>query len=437
MNRIIRTIKPMLPQAPKLINVAAYARVSMEKDSMLHSFSAQVSYYSALIQKNPGWRYVGVYADKALTGTKAERPEFQRLLADCRAGKIDMVITKSISRFARNTVTLLETVRELRALGIDIYFQEQNIHSANGDGELMLTILASYAQEESRSVSENCKWRIRNKFKRGEPTWFRVYGYRMVKGRLEIIPEEARVVRMIFQDYLSGMGRELILKKLLALGIPAREGEQWHESTISYLLSNERYVGDLRLQKFFTADHLTKKKAVNRGELPQYYVEGSHEPIIDRATFEAVQERMVAQRAAFHAGEEPRKSYPFTGILRCGLCGMYYRRKIASAGTAYAKPVWICYTFNRLGKKYCQSKQIPESILMDTTAKVLGLPAFDEEAFAAAIDHVDVTVPNDLLYHFRDGHSAAAEWQDHSRRNSWTPEMRKKAAEDARKRYVK
>ena len=157
MNRIIHRITPSVPKAPKLLNVAAYARVSMEKETMLHSFFAQVSYYSEKIQKHPGWSYAGVYADKALTGTKSERPEFQRLLADCRAGKIDLVLTKSISRFARNTVTLLETERELKTLGIDVFFEEQNIHSMSGDGELMLTIPASYAQEESRSVSENCK----------------------------------------------------------------------------------------------------------------------------------------------------------------------------------------------------------------------------------------------------------------------------------------
>ena len=161
MNRIIRKIRPTIPKAPKLKRVAAYARVSMEKETMLHSLSAQVSYYSAKIQRAPGWRYAGVYADEALTGTKAERPEFQRLLTDCRAGLIDMVITKSISRFARNTVTLLAVVRELKSLGVDVFFEKENLHSVSGDGELMLTILASYAQEESRSVSENCKWRIR------------------------------------------------------------------------------------------------------------------------------------------------------------------------------------------------------------------------------------------------------------------------------------
>ena len=178
--KIIRKVETTIPSLPQRKRVAAYARVSSGKDAMLHSLSAQVSYYSNLIQRNPEWCYAGVYIDEALTGTKDNRKDFQRLLEDCRAGKIDRVLTKSISRFARNTVTLLETVRELKALGVDVYFEEQNIHSMNGDGELMLTILASYAQEESLSVSENCKWRIRNQFKSGElVNWHSMYGYRI------------------------------------------------------------------------------------------------------------------------------------------------------------------------------------------------------------------------------------------------------------------
>ena len=175
--------------------VAAYARVSSGKDAMLHSLSAQVSYYSEHIQSHPEWEYAGVYVDEALTGTKDNREGFQRLLADCRAGKVDMVLTKSISRFARNTVTLLETVRELKTLGADVYFEEQNIHSLSGDGELMLTILASYAQEESRSVSENCKWRIRKKFQQGIPANWRFVRLPHQHGEIAVHPVEAEVVR--------------------------------------------------------------------------------------------------------------------------------------------------------------------------------------------------------------------------------------------------
>ena len=199
MEKIVRKISPSVPPVPARLRVAAYARVSSGKDAMLQSLAAQVSYYSNLIQQRLDWEYAGVYADEALTGTKDTRPEFQRLIADCKDGKIDLIITKSISRFARNTVTLLETVRELKLLGVDVYFEEQNIHSMSGDGELMLTILASYAQEESRSVSENCKWRIRKRFQQGEIVNLRfMYGYRINNGQIEIDQEQAEIVRMIY-----------------------------------------------------------------------------------------------------------------------------------------------------------------------------------------------------------------------------------------------
>ena len=189
---------------PKLKRVAAYARVSSGKDAMLHSLSAQVSYYSELIQNHSGWQYVGVYADEALTGTKENRENFQRLLADCRDGKVDLIITKSISRFARNTVTLLKTVRELKTLGVDVFFEEQNIHSLSADGELMLTILASYAQEESLSASENQKWRVRQNFQNGRPWNTTMLGYRHEGGGLVVHPQEAELVKHIFDLYLQG-----------------------------------------------------------------------------------------------------------------------------------------------------------------------------------------------------------------------------------------
>jgi DNA invertase Pin-like site-specific DNA recombinase len=204
------------PKPPERLRVAGYSRVSDGKDAMLRSLSAQVSYYSAMIQRNPAWLYAGTYADEALTGTKDARPEFQRLLADCRAGRIDAVITKSVSRFARNTVDTLETVRELRARGVDVFFEEQGVHTLGADGEFLLTLLASYAQEESYSCSENCKWRIRKDFQEGKPTPCKVYGYTRA---FEIVPEEAAVVKGIFADYLGGMGVLAIQKKLLAGGM--------------------------------------------------------------------------------------------------------------------------------------------------------------------------------------------------------------------------
>ena len=291
MTERMTTVSRIAPvaQIKKLLRVAAYARVSTGKDTMLHSLAAQVSYYSDLIQRNPEYEYAGVYADEGLSGTKESRPEFQRMLKDCRDGKLDRILCKSISRFARNTVTLLSVVRELKALGVSVYFEEQNIDTMSGDGEFMLTILASFAQEESRSVSENCKWRVRKKFEQGIPTGFGMYGYTVKNGSFTIVPDEAEVVRRIFRMYLDGMGSVRIMKALIADNIPAPEGGLWNASVIMMMLRNEKYAGDLLLQKFFTNNHVEKKQCFNRGELPQYFVAEDHEPIIDRETFDAVQ----------------------------------------------------------------------------------------------------------------------------------------------------
>ena len=239
MEKRITMVQPSIPRLIELLRVAAYARVSSDKDAMLHSMSAQVSYYSELIQRNPEWKYAGVYTDEAFTGTKDNREGFQRMLEDCRAGKIDRIITKSISRFARNTLTLLKTVRELKELGVDVYFEEQNIHSMSGDGELMLTILASFAQEESRSVSENCKWRIRQQYKEGKTYgWGFMYGYRIKKGEVTIHEEEAQVVRWVFESYLEGMGTAEISRIMREKQIPSYRGGTW---------SPKRVVRDMML----------------------------------------------------------------------------------------------------------------------------------------------------------------------------------------------
>ena len=345
-----------IPRLQRKKRVAAYARVSSGKDAMLHSLSAQISYYSDFIQRHDEWQYVGVYTDEAKTGTKDSREGFQRLIADCRAGEIDMVITKSISRFARNTVTLLQTVSELKALEVDIYFEEQNIHTMSGDGELMMTILASYAQEESRSASENQKWRIKRNFENGKPWNGTLLGYRIKDGRYEIVPDEAEIVRRIYSEYLSGNGYVAIAKGLNEEGIPSRFGKEWAQSVISKILGNYTYTGNLILQKTYRENHLTKRTLVNKGSLPQYHVEESHEAIIDMDTFNAVQAEKARRATRFNRKPQPRKTYPFTGLMVCEICGKNYRRKITKTG-----PVWVCGTFNSMGKAHCASKQIPES----------------------------------------------------------------------------
>ena len=420
MNREVKRVLLTKAALPKLTRVAAYARVSSAKDAMRHSLSAQVSYYSGLIQQHPGWAYAGVYADEAKTGTKDSRENFVRLLADCRAGRIDAIITKSISRFARNTVTLLETVRELRALGIDVYFEEQNIHTLSADGELMLSILASYAQEESLSASENQKWRIRKNFEEGRPWNGTMLGYRYRDGTLVVEPDEAEIVRRVFREYLAGKGVVAIANGLNEDGIPTRYGNRWCKSSVTGILRNYTYTGNLLLQKTFRENHLTKRTLPNEGQLPQYHAEGSHEAIIRMEDFEAVQAEME-RRAAKHAppGKGYRNRYPFTGLIVCGCCGKHYRRKVTATG-----PVWICGTYNTLGKTACPSKQIPEPVLMDLTS----------DMDIGDLTEICAEDGNRLVFRFKNGEETVKQWEDRSRAESWTPEMREAARQKALER---
>ena len=412
MERIV--VRRHFPKAniPQLKRVAAYARVSSGKDAMLHSLSAQVSYYNDLIQNHSGWQYAGVYADEALTGTKENRENFQRLLADCRSGKVDMVITKSISRFARNTVTLLETVRELKTMGVDVFFEEQNIHSLSADGELILTILASYAQEESLSASENQKWRVRQNFMNGKPWRGFMLGYRYDGEKYIIVPDEAEVVRSIFSEYLEGKGVVAIMKRLNASGILTQQGFIWHQSSVQKVLRNYTYTGNLLLQTKYRENHLTKRTLVNNGELPQYHIEASHEPIIDIGTYTLVQLEM-ARRAEQFAKPHESGSFPFTGLITCACCGKHYRRKIRKTG-----PVWICTTYNTLGKAACPSKAIPETVLDSLV---------DEMGGISEITDIHAHNDNSLVFTHASGEQIVKLWQDRSRRQSWTPEMKEAA----------
>lgn len=394
---------------PKRTRTAAYARVSSGKDAMLHSLAAQVSYYSKYIQSRPDLQYVGVYADEAKTGTKEERPEFQRMLTDCKDGKIDLIITKSISRFSRNTVTLLETVRWLKDLNIDVYFEEQNIHSMSGDGELLLTILASFAQEESLSVSENCKWKIRNKFKEGIPNTFSLYGYEFIKGEIFIDEEKAQVVRQIFDWYLSGIGSVKIAKMLTEQGVPSPRETIWSEQTVIGILKNVKYTGNLLLQKYFKENHLTKRILLNKGELPKYYVPNSHDPIISQEDFDKVQE-MLSQ----HPKPES-KEYELKGKVFCGICGNRYIRK-----NNHNKYVWRCNRYQSKGVDTCSAKQVPDHILKATAHN------FDKE-----ISKILVLPGNILKFVFYDNSEMEHIWEMPSRK--WTDDMKAKNHENLRR----
>ncbi|AKA72359.1 recombinase family protein [Clostridium scatologenes] len=424
MIRKIRKIQPLIQNLPTKKRVAAYARVSSGKDEMLHSLSAQVSYYSNFIQKHAGWEYAGVYADEAITGTKELRPGFQKLLDQCRNGKIDMVITKSISRLARNTVTMLETVRELKDLNIDVYFEKENIHSVSGDGELMLTILASFAQEESRSVSENCKWRIRKGFANGELLNLRfMYGYRIKKDKIEIEESEAEIVRMIFKDYINGLGSTSIAKKLRKLDVKKLLGGIWNSERVLGILENEKYTGNALLQKKYVVDHLTKKLVLNKGNLPKYYAEGTHPPIIDLESFQKAQE-ILRENGKRNLGIDTRVKYAFTGKVVCSRCGKNYRHK-----NIKGRAKWFCYTYFKYGKESCSSKEIPEDILISLTIQTLGIKEFDKNIFEEKIRQIKVLNSRTLEFIFYNGTTVEKQWNYSSRSESWSEEDRQKARE--------
>lgn len=417
-----------LKELPAKTRVAAYARVSSGKDEMLHSLAAQVSHYSDYIQQYPGWLYVGVYADEAMTGTNNNRTEFKRLIKDCRNGEIDLVLTKSISRFARNTVDLLETVRELKNMGVDVFFEEQNIHTMSGDGELMLTILASYAQEESRSASDNCKWRIRRQFENGELANLRVmFGYRIIKGKVEIDLEQAAVVRMIFEDYLSGLSGDKIAQKLKVMNVEKPYGGEWRNSRVIDIIKNEKYTGNALLQKKYVADHLSKKLIWNKGCLPQYYAEDTHPAIIDLETFDKAQAILNERRMKYKTVNNTRMRYPFSGLIRCGICGKNYKRKDRKG-----KVAWCCSSLLQEGKAVCPSKQIPEQVLYSLSTEILGLEEFDEECFEKTVTEILVPEHKTVVFVLESGKRIEKEWQYISRRESWTEEMREAARVRAR-----
>ena len=428
MQKSIRTIQAE-PTLPKRLRVAAYARVSCDKDTMLHSLAEQVSKYSRMIQSNAAWEYAGVYADEGITGTKEDRPEFQRLLADCRAGKIDMIVTKSISRFARNTVTLLKTVRELKLLGIDVFFEENKIHSLQAEGEVLLTILSSYAQAESFSASENTKWRIRKGFERGEVmNWRFMYGYNITKDSVEIDEAEAAVVREVFGRARAGESFRSICRDLNDRGIRGLLGGKWSTAYLYQVLSNEKYAGNALLQKTFVNNHIDKKVMRNNGELPRVFVEGSHPPIIDQATFDAVQV-ILARNKAKRAGKKPPEQCEFTGHIICPKCNKAYRHVTSNGSTG-----WNCSTYMTEGKARCHGKKIPDTTLRSLIAELLGMPEYDAGTFSKLIDSIYPYEGNRLVFAFKDGTVREATWKDRSRAESWTPEMKAKARENSKRR---
>ncbi|MBR3108535.1 MAG: recombinase family protein [Clostridia bacterium] len=405
--KIITKLASTLPLAPTLKRVAAYARVSSETDRLMHSLSAQISYYSDLIQKTPGWTYAGVFADEFISGTSTRnRTEFQRLIEECDAGKIDIVLCKSISRFARNTVDLLSTVRHLRDIGVEVRFEKENVNSMTEEGELMLTLLAVFSQEESVSISENSKWGIRKRFQEGTVGTANKHllGYRFDErqNKYVIIPEEAEIVRSIFSMYLEGLSLQAICDKLNSAGHRTTQGSLFQESSLNTLIHNEIYAGDIRRQKTFMESPLTKVKVINRGQLPQFYYEDAHEAIINRDDYEKVKAEMARRNAMLNP------TYCFTGKITCGCCGMPFSRNTrTSKGRRYIQ--WVCRAKKEPGM-HCDSVNFNEDTLKAICTQVLGLSAFREDIFMAQVASITVKQNENLLFTLADG--GTKEWEN-------------------------
>ncbi|WP_353095740.1 recombinase family protein [Tissierella praeacuta] len=351
----------------KVLRVAAYCRVSTTLEQQEGSYEAQVSYYTEKIKNNPNWKNAGIYADdgKSATNTK-KRDDFNAMIEDCMAGKIDMVLTKSVSRFARNTVDSLQTIRKLKEKNIAVYFEKENINTLDGTGELLITILSSQAQEESRNLSENTKWGITRRFENGiiSINHKKFMGYTKDEdGELVIVPEEAEIVKRIYRMYLEGSSILEITRALEADEIKTATGKDtWHPGVIEKMLVNEKYMGDALLQKTYTVDFLTKKRVKNNGIVPQYYIEDNHEAIIPKELFYKVQEEK-ARRASLNKSAVTRKAnkakkekskfsskYALTEILVCAECGHPYRRQVWSK-YGQKSAVWRCENRLKNGAK--------------------------------------------------------------------------------------
>lgn len=339
----------ILPQSekPEKKRTAAYCRVSFSSEEQLHSYAAQVKFYIEMLSADKSCEFVGVYADEGITGTSAKkRPQFMAMIEDCRAGRIDAIITKSVSRFGRNTVDTLSYTRELKALGVDVYFEKENLHSISPDGELLLTLMAAFAESESVSMSENISWGFRKRYAEGDLRSLPIrnlYGFdRNTKGEIVIREEEAKIVRRIYDEFLAGQNTQFISDMLNADGVPARhKGAIWYNKTIINILQNEKYSGDVLFQKTFSPGPLSKC-VKNCGELPQYWLEDAFPAIIDKKLWRVTQYE-YRRRAGYNLSHLSPE-HPFAGRFFCGLCG---RTVVQSSIATYGKVLniwWRCST---------------------------------------------------------------------------------------------
>lgn len=370
--------------------VAAYARVSTDHEDQLNSYEAQRDYYTNYIKGNDDWEFAGIYSDEGISGTSTKKREgFQQMVADALAGRIGLILTKSVSRFARNTVDSLTTIRELKAHGTEVYFEKENIWTFDSKGELLISIMSSLAQEESRSISLNVTWGWHKRFADGKPVvpFGRFLGYdRGEHGELVINPEEAETVRIIYGEFLAGLSFAAIANKLTGLGIPTPSGNAvWSGGTIKSILTNEKYKGCALLQKGYTEDYLTKKRVKNNGAVPQYFVEDSHPAIIEPAAFDRVQDLIDqrSRRGSFSG------STIFSAKIRCGECGEFYGSKVWHSTDQYRRTIWRCNGKYRDKEHRCSTPHLTEDEIRAAFVRMVN--SIDREPLLADLREIQAT----------------------------------------------
>ncbi len=389
-----------------LLRVAAYCRVSTDSEDQLESYKAQVSHYSEAIAKNPRWRFVDIYADEGITGTQdKKRKEFMRMIKDCQKGKIDLILTKSVARFARNTVDSLKYVRQLKALGIGVFFEEQNLDSLKADSEMLIGFHSVIAQAESENISANVRWGIQQRMKTGTFAFrYNILGYRKGNdGQPEIVPEEAEVVRTIFKLYTYGKSLDQIKEYLEAEKIQTKQGKLvWSKAIIQSMLMNERYTGDMLLQKTYTENPISKKVKKNRGEMAKYLIVNNHPAIIDKDTFKHVQmeiakrsnKRVTSDKSITGKGKYTGK-YVLSNLLICGECGSPYRR-ITWVRNGEKIRVWRCLSRIEHGTKFCtHSLSVEETKLNNAINRAMRKVKQQKEGLDLIISGLSYAVTGD------------------------------------------
>ena len=395
---------------PKL-RVAAYCRVSTDSDEQATSYEAQVEHYTEYIQKNPEWEFAGIYADDGISGTNTKnREEFNRMIEECEAGSIDMIITKSISRFARNTLDCLKYIRQLKEKNIPVFFEKEAINTMDSKGEVLLTIMASLAQQESQSLSQNVKLGLQFRYQNGQVqvNHNHFLGYtKDEEGNLVIDPEQAEVVKRIYREYLEGYSMDKIAKGLEEDGILTGAGKtKWWTSTINKILRNEKYIGDALLQKTYTTDFLNKTRVKNNGIVPQYYVEGNHEAIIPKDIFLRVQEELVRRRVVKTSANGKKRSYSckhcFAQIVICGECGEMFRR-IHWNNRGCKSIVWRCISRLEPTGQECHARTVNETVLENVVVQAINTLLGDKSTYQAQLQQNIAKVIRDAQKTTADG----------------------------------